>query len=301
MLNPFTYDRSQVHPEKNPSLHIGGTEVIRTMKLDTARLTTKKVESPVEQSIVPAKPRSNIERGLYIGIGVALIVAITIAAALFISPQGKKIPKKPNVNVVVEPPSKEPAPPLLLFAVETSKVITVSNQDRTRFISLVEDLMKEPEREGTIKRLAVKIQEGTKERFMHVADLFNLYLVPSPERLIEQLEGDPMLFIYYGKEGPRIGFAVETRDENRALREFISREPQLLSDFRPIFHLEKPETEGGSFEDRTYRNIDWRYLKLSPEKDLGIAYGAFPAKNLFILTTSKVAIETVIDRLFGSE
>lgn len=272
--------------------------MIRTMKLDTARLTTKKVESPVEQSIVPAKPRSTIEKGLYIGIGIALLVIITIATVLFISPQ-EKTPEKPNA--MVEPPPQKLVLSLPPFAVETSRVITISPQDRTRFISLVEDSMKEPEREGTIKRLAVKIQEGTKERFIHIADLFNLYLVPSHERLIEQFEGDPMLFIYYSKDGPRIGFAVETRDENRSFREFISREPQLLSDFRPLFHLEKPAIEGGSFEDRTYRNIDWRYLKLSPEKDLGIAYGAFPAKNLFILTTSKFAIETVIDRLFGSE
>jgi hypothetical protein len=66
-----------------------------------------------------------------------------------------------------------------------------------------------------------------------------------------------------------------------------------------MFFDERTDTIVAPFEDRTYRNIDWRYLKLSQAKDLGIGYGVFPASNVLIFTTGKEGAETTINRLFA--
>ena len=60
----------------------------------------------------------------------------------------------------------------------------------------------------------------------------------------------------------------------------------------------KPLTS--NFEDRTYRNIDWRYIKLSQEKDVGFGYTVFSAGNILVVTTSKAAMEEAINRLFDA-
>ena len=80
--------------------------------------------------------------------------------------------------------------------------------------------------------------------------------------------------------------------------DFISWENSLLSDLQPLFFDQKPDVVIAPFEDRTYRNTDWRFLKLSSEKDIGIGYTIFPAGNILILTTGKEAMETTINRLF---
>ena len=82
------------------------------------------------------------------------------------------------------------------------------------------------------------------------------------------------------------------------LRDFIQWEPLLPIAFRPFFFDEKPEGLIAPFQDRSYRNIDWRYIKLSEEEDLGIGYAIFPAKNLLVVATSKETMEIVINRLF---
>ncbi len=80
----------------------------------------------------------------------------------------------------------------------------------------------------------------------------------------------------------------------------LSWEPGLLRTFTPFFFDEKVNSVIAPFEDRTYRNIDWRYLKLSQDKDLGIAHAVFPAGNILIITMSKEAMETTINRLFDA-
>ncbi len=198
-------------------------------------------------------------------------------------------------------PAIKLVPPAPLFATETSRTISVKTDNKAQFLQLVEDSMRETEREGSIKRLIIKLQDKSgKERFATIKDFFNFYRINPPARLLEALNDNAMFFIYNEPGGNRIGFALGTRDPNRTWRDFISWENSLLSDFQPLFFGEKPEVVIAPFEDRTYHNVDWRFLKLSPEKDLGIGYTIFSAKNILLITTGKGAMETAINRLFES-
>ena len=109
-----------------------------------------------------------------------------------------------------------------------------------------------------------------------------------------------MAFVYTSEQGRRFGLAMETIDLDRTFLDLLSWESSLLADFLPLFFNQKPEAVITPFEDRTFRNIDWRYQKLSQAGDLGIGYALFPAKNLLVITTSKESMETVISRLFSA-
>lgn len=189
--------------------------------------------------------------------------------------------------------------PAAYFATESSRTIAIREKDRQLFLRLMSDSAREFERPGTAKRIIIKIEKGEGE-FAKTSDFFQLYRITPPGELSSLLESHIMPFFFYTDQGTRFGFAVRVRDSDRVLRDFIQWESLLPTVFRDFFFDEEPEKSVAPFEDRTYRNIDWRYIKLSQEKDLGLGYAIFPAKNVLVLATSKETMETVINRLFES-
>jgi len=191
-------------------------------------------------------------------------------------------------------------PPPAYFATETSRTISVKKQDRQEFARLMNDAWHEKEREGTVKRIIIKVQDGPNERFATLTDFFDLWRVAPPQELLDLADQNLMTFIYTGASGNRVGFAIRARDTERMFAAMLRWEPSLLAQITSLFFDERTDTIVAPFEDRTYRNIDWRYLKLSQDKDLGIGYGVFPVGNVFLFTTSKESAETAINRLFDA-
>lgn len=241
---------------------------------------------PAETKIAPSR---KIGASRYLAAAGIILVLLGGAAFLFL------ITGRP----ALAPPAK-PVPPPALFAAETSRTITVNAQNRSEFLRLMEDSIREEERLGTVKRIIIKLRDNGGEQFAQTADFFNFYRIQLSQELLENLDRGLMTFVYYGESGARFGAALRSRDPDRTLRALLLWEPSLLRDFQPLFFDEKPDFVVAPFEDRTYRNIDWRFLKLSPTKDLGIAHAIFPAKNILVITTGKEALETVINRLFDA-
>lgn len=270
---------------------------IRTMKSDVAELfkTTKpSLMGLIGQEASAKNFAKKEERGdskkIYFYSAVLLVIFIFLGVGAYLLSLKKEPEPIREIKLV---------PPAPLFATETSRTISIRIDNRAQFLQLVEDSMQEIEREGTIKRLTIKLQNESGERFASVKDFLNFYRINPPAGLLEGLNDNVMFFIYHGSGGNRIGLAVGTRDANRTWRDLIFWESSLLSDLQPLFFTEKPEIVIAPFEDRTYRNVDWRFLKLSQEKDLGIGYTTFNAGNILILTTGKEAMETAINRLFA--
>lgn len=278
----------------------------RTMRSDMERLFAKlrKEEPPKKIDAAPAAseihhPSRNLAWKKILVAGFTLLFAATIIAAVkFIKPLALFPPTPPEENR--EPPPHPIAPVLTpsFFAVENSRSRTIAARDRSSFREFLFDSANETEPPGRITRLAAKIQEGGQERFMTLADFFDYLLIDPPTQFLSRTGNEPLLFIYYAAYGPRAGFAVDTRDFGRTFRDMLSWEPQMLNEFR-LLMLGATSTPVSSFEDRTYRNVDWRYLKFPGAEDQGIGYGIFPARNLLIITTSRESFQAVIDRLLS--
>lgn len=191
-------------------------------------------------------------------------------------------------------------PPAPLFTSDASRTITIAPGDAVRFKTLMEDSLREFEREGTVKRILVKVEDAIAERYLATAEFFQLYRIQPPTNVLSRLDSVLMTYVSYGPDGSRLGIAARTKDRDRTLRDLLEWEPGMANALRPLLFNEIVQSPIGSFEDRSYRNIDWRYLKLSPEEDVGIAYGVFPAGNILVITTSKTSMETTINRLFDA-
>lgn len=266
---------------------------IRTMKGDTDELfkntrpTLMQMIGPVDRATSRRIYKEDSHKKTII-IGIITIFILGGGVFWFI--------KSRQTAVVV--PAVKTTPPAPFFTTETARTITVNAQDRQQFLKLMQDSFDEKERYGTIKRVIIKIQDQTGERYATIADLLGYYHIIPPEGLLSYLDAPLMTFMFYGESGTRFGFMTKTHDADRTILSFLSWEPSLILDFQPFFFGEKPGQILSSFEDRTYRNIDWRFLKLSRDKDFGIGYLIFPARNVLVVTTGKEETETLINRLF---
>lgn len=277
---------------------------IRTMKSDAEELLKSGKQSLVQiiarsPEPLPLTLRSpkRIGRGAILTFAAVILLAGVGAALIFSG--GRTAPGDVATQEQTPGAGQRLVPPPAYFATETSRTITVKKQDRAEFLRLMQDAWREQEREGTIKRLAIRVQDGPQERFITPEDFFGLWRITPPAALTRRLDPNLMVFIYHGESGNRLGLAVRTREPERTFADMLSWESSTLATLTPLFFDERPELIVAPFEDRTWRNIDWRYLKLSAEKDLGIGYAVFPAGNVFLLTTGKEAMETAINRLFA--
>lgn len=278
----------KINPEPKPAIRTMKSDVealFKTTRPSLIEIISKEASVPMPRPFLKGKKMFS-NRGLTIGVA---MLFIAVGIIIFFLNQSQKEKLKPKL-----------VPPAPFFATETARTVSVRSNDRALFLRLIEDSVREREREGTIKRVIVKLQDGPQERFATVSDFFEFYRIETPSGFLNYTEAALMPFIYYGRDGARFGLSLRTTDPNRALRDMLLWEPSFLRDLAPLFFDEKPEVVIAPFEDRTYRNIDWRFLKLSQTQDLGIAYTIFPAGNIVAITTSKESMETVINRLFDA-
>lgn len=298
-------------------------ELLKTSSPTISQMITK--ETPPTPSGVgaptgnvgaaPAARRSLGPMIMFI-LGILVIGGLIGGAIWYLLPQTTTI-ETPSVpdgasgiqSVPVPPGAPQPAPipvpvpaPQPLFSTDASRTITVPDDDRSVFLKLVTDTLQEQERPGTIKRVLIKLHKGQGEHYATIHEFFDLWHIVPPPNFLQHVEPLSMFFVYYGPDGPRIGFVAKTRDPKRTFGDIFAWERSLISDFMPFLFQESVKLpESPLFEDRTFSNTDWRFLKLSTQKDLGVGYLIFQANRLVVFTTSKGSMESIIKRFYGTQ
>ena len=285
-------------PQQEPPSIETNSPAIRTMKSDLDRLFKTSPPSISQMitksgSVNPAIKKAHRNASVYALLGVTFVILIMIGTGVYYFWDTLFPPPQPIEFIKATPPAP-------FFTTESSRTIEVSTTDRQKFIKLMADSMKEFERNGTMKHILVKLSDAAGERFIAPADFFDFYQITLPANLIKRFSANAMIVVYTTASGTRLGLAMKTNDVNRTLRDMLDWESSMLNDIKSLFFGVQLAPLSLTFEDRSYHNIDWRYLKLSSETDIGIGYGVFPAKNLFFITTSKEFTETIIDRLFNA-
>lgn len=283
-----------------PPLRPTEEPAIRTMKSDIERLF-KTAPLSVAQMIGNIGPASTAARrqtkivGIYLWLGIMLVLFLAIGGTAYYF-RALLLPPSPATEI------KKAVPPAPFFATESSRTIAIAQTDRQQFLALMQDAMKKFEREGTLTRILIKLTDTPDERFARIHDFLGFYHIVPPENFLKRIESPLMTYVLTtSNEGTRLGLAMRTNDASRTLRDMLDWEPKMMEDLRPLFFDRQIAPVTLTFEDRSYRNIDWRYLKLSADTDIGIAYTIFPAGNVLVITTSKGLMETVINRLFDAK
>lgn len=300
---PPPAQNTQDHPDDipQPEQDVPRKPAIRTMRTDVETLykTTKpSLIQIINKGVNIPLPRRGIKTP---SLGKRILAWLILGISIFLLGGGSyyfytSYRQRNNTEF-----RKSLVPPPPFFATETARTVSVEQNDRSVFLRLMLDSARELERGGTFKRIILKIRENTHERFGTLDDIFQFYQIAPPAGFLSQINPTLTAFFYYNQEGGHFGIVVKTRDRERTLRDLLNWEPSLMHDFTPLFFNENLQTVLAPFEDRTYRNIDWRFLKFSHIKDLGIGYAVFPATDYLIITTSRETMETVINRLLTTK
>ncbi|MBU6415520.1 hypothetical protein KGQ34_04770 [Patescibacteria group bacterium] len=299
MANQNLYSASQ---ENNQSAEIKKTPNIRTMGSDVSAYAKAKNLSRVSIAAEELKRTSAIPETIseqndssrratkiiIAALGALAMIAVIAATGVYfyyrILPKPKFEETKPAITVY--------------FSSEKLETITLAPEDILALKLIASSQTPEPD--NTIKRIAVLFANNEETQTpISAKNFFRLLRIPAPALIAG--DEDIMPFFYYQGGVARAGFLIPVRDENLALQTMISWEASIQKDLSPLFLQELPETASASFEDKIFKNINYRFLKLSQTKDFGIGYFLFPAKHYLVITTSEASLQSVIARLFEAK
>ncbi|MBI4137888.1 MAG: hypothetical protein HY472_01425 [Candidatus Sungbacteria bacterium] len=280
--------------EEQPRIPERPEPAIRTMHSDTERLLREKkfaLGDFVRKR--GASPFDAEQKRLPLfAIGLASVILIAAALGLWWGIRGF------STQETIPKPTPQPVPLTLpsLFPIDQIKTIRADRTQAATFLRLVEEVAHEPGDERAITRIAVILQDGPNERSASVADIFDFYRIDPPEEFVQKITSQPILFFYREQATPRLGIAFQIKDRDRTFADLLSWESALSNDFRLFFFGPPIPATLEPFADRTFRNIDWRFLRLGEGQDAGLGYAILPTQNILVFATSRSSMEDIITR-----
>lgn len=288
---------------QNPSIKqtTAKNPAIRTMRSDMDKLFKEsrpslaqmmkdhKTSLPTVDSVAVA-PATHSSKSPLMLLVILVIAAIAVFGYFYFFPL--------SLVTAPPPPPQAPETPAALFYTERTRTISGDQNNPVLLLRQIEDITQTQESEGTFVYIPIKLLGTEGGRYATAEDFFKLYGAKPPANFLISIENVVMPFVYHSSEGARFGFALKSRDTERTLQGMLAWEASLLRDTAPLFFKEPIEATVAPFESRTFRNIDWKFLDLSGDKDLGVAYSLFPSKKFLVITTSQDAVETIINRFY---
>lgn len=261
------------------------SEFLKTTKPSLVSLLTKQVEAS-QPTADGDRMRWFSARLVVIAGALALIAAAGVIAWLQFSHR-----PAPIAEETLTPPD-----PYIFYDLVRDTTIAETKQDLRRVFQQMRDT---PRPIGSFHRFIIRIKNADGAAVsVDAKEFFAILGVTPPLGLIENISGLPQFFVYQESSGPHFGIIYEVRNPARALQALFSWEPSMQASLEDFFFGAPPPASLKPYQDMTYRNIDFRYLKLDDSRDLGLGYFAFPAKRLIVITTSEEAIHLAITRLF---
>lgn len=271
---------------------------IRTMKSDIAEYLKKTKPSLV--SLLAKQSAADETR--YTKTAVSRIwpkIFLGLAAVAVVAAGGFFVYLYLYLNNEEPPPSDQPEPaPAALIFYEQSRETTIG-ESRREFTQALAAAREENGARGTFERLILRQRnESGTNPVIGVERFFELAETRPPSGLVANAVEPPQLLIYRQNDGPRLGILLKIEDSDRALEWLRQWEADMQTNFAFAFFGNPPPATLEAFSDRTYKNVDFRYLKLEAGRDLGIGYLVFPARRLIIIATSEETLRLALNRLF---
>lgn len=275
---------------------------IRTMQSDIAEYMKQEKPSVVQiltkqAEYRPEKPLEEEKRSLpvisIIMIGATALVLLSAVGLIsywyFFSSRSDQAPPPETIA-----PTAPPSP----IATEKTE-IRVIQETASSLREALNDIADSQEKIGSFKRIVMQIKNsGGAVRFVTVPEMYRAIAVIPPQQISDSLVGLPLIAIHFSTKGPRAIFAAESQSRDRTFIGMLAWENALQRDWEVFFLGEPAPPALTSFTDRTFRNLDYRFMEI--KQGLGIGYFIFPSKNLLVIATSEETIHTAIDRLFDA-
>ncbi|MBI2097095.1 MAG: hypothetical protein HYT40_03035 [Candidatus Sungbacteria bacterium] len=273
---------------------------IRTMKSDVSEFLAntkpsliKMLSTQIEEERMNRPTRRNFASDYAgkIGAAIAVLVAIGVLAAggyaafrFF-----QKTPSQRG-NVLVPQP---------FFRTELSDTVAIPEIRNGALEPILKERAAITDPGAVMKRLIAMTEnaDGT-VRAISANEFLVTAGISASTVLTKTFYGPAMPLYFKSNRGVRFAVLLQTSDADRARSELLHDETNLAFKWSVIFLNQTPEIKILPYEDRIYRNINYRIIPLEPVNDLQLVYGIFPAKNYLIVAASEETFQVIVNRLF---
>src|SRR3989344_2356260 len=278
-------------PEPHPNIRTMKSDVseyLRATKPSLIKMLTSQIEG---EKVGSVRVRESARD--YAGfIGAILIVLISIgvlgAGGYFIYKMFNKVPVQ-QANIVIPQP---------LFVIDGSETVSAGLPNNGDLISLLNKSAPSNASPGSLRRLVFLTELGDGSvRSLRPDEFLKGAGVRASQIFLAALTGPVMPVYAVTSQGARLALVMPTNDPDRARSELLNRGSFILFNWQSLFLDRKPELKVVPFEDRIYRNISYRFAAAGINGDQFL-YGAFPAKNYIVITSSEETFRLIIDRLY---
>jgi len=278
-------------PEPHPNVRTMKSDVseyLRATKPSLIKMLTSQIENDKTERVRPRETARN-----YTGlVGAILIVLISIGVlgvgGYFIYKMFNKVPVQ-QANIVIPQP---------LFAVDGSETVSARLPNGGDLISVLNKHIPSNVSMGSLRRLVILTELGDGSvRSLRPDEFLKGAGVRASQIFLAALTGPVMPVYAATSQGARLALVMPTNDPDRARSELLNSESSILFNWQSLFLDRKPELKVVPFEDRIYRNISYRFAAAGINGDQFL-YGAFPAKNYIVITSSEETFRLIIDRLY---
>lgn len=278
---------------RRPSIRTMKTDVSEFMKTERPSLITL-ISQNIEESPKERMEKPSILKrldwkvvGMVLGGGIAFI-AVVVAAIVFFASRNAS-------NTGGEP---VPPVPIQLSRLSYDATQNISAKTPTEFSSRIIELASTVRSVGLLQKLIVTVtgSDGSNHP-MGYKDFMRLISASAPTQFNSVAFSEVEPFLYFAAERPVFGVIIPVKSSDGASQSLRDWEKTLPRDLSFFLLGRRPESSILFFEDRSYKNLQYRFVKLAQEGDFGMGYFVFRPKNYVVITTSEETLRVVMSRL----
>lgn len=249
------------------------------VQLISTQTTAERLSEPSER-----QARRRLEILAIIAISLVFLAAIGFLAWQKLVPGGSE---KNHTAVIPQP----------FFSVE--KFAAIDYRPETRNLKeKIREAALATEKTGVMKRIVAIYSTPTSVATLDGNDFLKEADVAVPRDAAPSLTGPVMLIAHKAGAGTRLATVIKTGDARRVFEILIRNERDALLIWRGLFLNTPAAPKNITFEDRDYRNINYRILTIDEAGDLRVIYGIFPAKEYIIAASSRETFQEIVNRLY---
>ncbi|MEI6587637.1 MAG: hypothetical protein WCO05_01670 [Candidatus Moraniibacteriota bacterium] len=269
-------------------------------KFDAANLFNAS-NSKDARSNLKAAANTQIDRRFMAFSALSVILLIALTAAGFHFFNNKSSPPEEEIIIPIEEPTQpietptgEPIPtptPTFSFSENNPNYLRVENG--TLIADKVRSTMGQVSQEGYVPPIEFIITDAQNKpiAFKSFSELFSIKLSSS---VLESLGDNFSLFVFNDLTGPKIGIAVESKNDATLGKALTKEETVLADEINPLF-FNNTYNKAKSFNNSEYGGAKIRYQNIISPEMLSIDYSIY--KNKLLIGTTKLTIRAIIDRL----
>jgi len=293
-----TSSRSKLIDTENRLSFLQASKILQ--KTDQANALDYK--NALSQSKAYATSHINRRAVYFSGLAVVLLVLLSVVGyQLLNSKPEEEEPLAPEQTQPIETPIEKPTQPVEIPIEKPTRSYSETNpnylllEDGSLIVDKLKSILEKVSQEEytTPVEFILTDKQNKPITFKSFSELLGLKLTTA---LLNLLGDNFSVFIYNDTTGPKIGLAIESKNDIELVKIILVEEKSLADEINPLF-FNNTYNKTKLFNSSEYGGSKIRYQNIVSPEILSVDYSIY--KNKLLIGTTKLTIRAIIDKLNG--